>query len=155
MWTAATRLVVLLLAAVVSLRVPGGASINPLPRIALPTSERFVGGLMGVSADVSLCLESQHAVIKLSGIPLGGRLEGTARFANGEGSGVVVDEPLRSALRRRFVSIVSARFDRKHDRVYVTVQLPLMLGTQTIMLGRATQRDAANPSIDCTPPSAS
>jgi hypothetical protein len=105
--------------------------------IAGTSQERFTGGLLGVSADVVLCMQTQHASIELSGIPLGGSLKGTARFHNGEGSDVVVDEPLNSALKRRFVKIVGARFDRAEDMVYVTVKLPLLLGTQTISLFRS------------------
>lgn len=114
-----------------------------LPLLAIPMSsptsgvERFVGGMMGVSADVSLCMATQHAEIRLSGIPLGGILEGTARFTEGEGSDVLVEEPLRTSLRRRFVKIVDAKFDRETDRVLVTIKLPLLLGTQTIVLTRA------------------
>lgn len=93
---------------------------------------------MGVSADVTLCMTSQHAQIKLWGLPLGGTLSGTARFSEGEGSSVQISEPLNSQLKRRFVKIVGARFDRAEDKVYVTVQLPLILGTQRITLYRAT-----------------
>lgn len=102
-----------------------------------PASERFVGGLMGVRADVTLCMATQHATISLQGMPLGGRLQGTARFSGGEGSCVVVDEPLKSQLSRRFVSIASAELDRVNDRVYVVVRLPFLIGTQRIVLGRA------------------
>jgi len=65
---------------------------------------RFRGSLLGVHADVSLDTDTQKASIDLRGIPLGGRLKGTARFSDGEGSDVVVDEPLKSALDRRLVS---------------------------------------------------
>ena len=105
--------------------------------LVAPASERFVGGLMGVRADVTLCMATQHATISLQGLPLGGRLHGTARFSGGEGSRVVVDEPLKSQLSRRFVSIASAEFDRVSDRVYVFVRLPFLVGTQRIVLGRA------------------
>lgn len=98
---------------------------------------RFTGGLMGVSADVTLCEAEQKAVIKLSGLPLGGTLRGSASFLDGEGSRVVVHEPLKTSLRRRFVRIVATRFDRANDVVEVTVKLPLLLGTQTIRLARA------------------
>ena len=113
-----------------------GFALNILSPIQT-TQERFMGGLMGVSADVTLCMTSQHAEIKLSGLPLGGTLSGTARFSEGEGSAVEVGEPLNSQLKRRFVKIVDARFDRAEDRVRVTVRLPLILGTQVIVLYRA------------------
>ena len=92
---------------------------------------------MGVSADVSLCMATKHAEIRLSGIPLGGTLEGTAQFKQGEGSDVLIEEPLRTSLRRRFVKVVDAHFDRINDCVFVTVKLPFLLGTQRIELKRA------------------
>jgi hypothetical protein len=98
---------------------------------------RFTGGLMGVSADVTLCEAEHKAVIKLSGVPLGGTLRGSATFADGEGSSIVVHEPLRSALRRRFVRIVGAEYDRAKQTVFVKVKLPFLLGTHTIALARA------------------
>lgn len=113
---------------------------------------------MGVHADVTLCMDTKHAAIELSGIPLGGTLKGTARFSGGEGSSIVVDEPLRTSLRRRFVNIIGATFDRKRDRIYITVKLPFLLGTQTIMMGRAADDDDASESVGssiyaCVPPS--
>ena len=101
------------------------------------SNKRFVGGLMGVRADVLLCMETQHAKISLSGIPIGGKLMGTARFSDGEGTQVTIDEPLKGQLSRRFVSISTAEFDRDGDRVYVTVKLPFLIGSQRIVLGRA------------------
>lgn len=141
MWLLFAKL--LTLAAAASLQSPF-SKLKPVHWSPTPHSgERFVGGLMGVHADVTLCLATKHAAIKLSGIPLGGTLQGTARFSDGEGSSVVVDEPLRSSLRRRFVNIVGAKFDRQRDRVYVTVQLPFLLGTQTIMMARAEDEASA------------
>ena len=98
---------------------------------------RFVGGLLGVTADVTLCEGEHKAFIKLSGVPLGGTLRGSATFADGEGSGVVVHEPLRTSLRRRFVRIIRAEYDRQTQTVTVTVKLPLLLGTHSIKLARA------------------
>jgi hypothetical protein len=119
--------------------------------VELPSAEngKFVGGLMGVSAKVNLCLGKKVAAIELSGLPLGGTLAGTARFQDGEGSPVVVDEPLRSALRRRFVKIVGAEFDREKDIVLVTVKLPLLLGTQTIRLLRASDNEKDRAGVVC------
>jgi hypothetical protein len=105
----------------------------------LKSQERFSGGLLGVSADVVLFTESNHASIKLSGIPLGGSLAGVARFHELGGSTVEIDEPLNSQLQRRFVEIKSARFDSDEDRVYVIVKLPLFIGTRTIVLNRCSR----------------
>lgn len=100
---------------------------------ALPR-QRFTGGLLGVSASVELDMRTERATIRLSGIPLGGTLEGTARFSDGEGSSVEIEEPLKTALRRRLVSVVDARFDRDLNQVFVTVNLPFLLGRHTIRL---------------------
>lgn len=117
-----------------------------------PPSERFVGGLLGVHADVLLCVQNQHAEITLSGIPLGGTLRGSASFADGEGSNVVIDEPLRSALRRRFVKVVGAKWDRSADKVILSVKLPLAFGTHTITLLRATSAVQRAPACVPEPP---
>jgi len=104
--------------------------------LGVPTIESFAGGLLGVSARVDLDVASKRAHIRLSGLPLGGTLEGDAEFSDGEGSQVVIHEPLRGSLRRRFVRISSAEFNRKTDTVSVVVKLPLLLGTQRIVLYR-------------------
>lgn len=101
---------------------------------------RFRGSLLGVHADVSLDTDTQKASIDLRGIPLGGRLKGTARFSDGEGSDVVVDEPLKSALDRRLVRISSAAFDRVDGVVRVTIQLPFLLGKHTLELDSVDER---------------
>lgn len=118
------------------------------PFIEMPHSTRFVGGMLGVSADVDLCEERGIASIALSGAVLGGTLRGTASFANGEGTSVVLNEPLKSALRRRFVSIVNVRLDRDANEVVVVVRLPLLLGMRTLKLMPAHARDR---KTDCLP----
>ena len=110
-------------------------TLVPLPLI-LPKTERFVGGLLGVSAKVDLCLLKEYAFISISGIPIGGKISGTATFSNGEGSNVVINEPLKTSLSRRLVKIVDARFDRRADVVYVEVHLPFLIGKHTIKLER-------------------
>ena len=125
----------------------------PTPRpdvhvLSRAANGRFVGGLMGVSADVRLCVGRKTANIELSGIPLGGTLKGVARFQNGHDGDVLVDEPLKTQLRRRFVKIVEARYDEDRDKVFVTVKLPLLLGTQTILLGRA-EEESGGLFSDC------
>ena len=49
---------------------------------------------------------------------------------------VMLEEPLKGVLQRRFVAIRSARYDSKVDSVIVKVKLPAGLGTQTIVLRR-------------------
>ena len=97
-------------------------------------STRFVGGLLGVSADVDLCESNSLATIKLWGVPLGGTLRGTATFSDGEGSSVEIHEPLKTALRRRFVRVVAVRYDSDANEVVVVVRLPLLLGTHSLRL---------------------
>jgi hypothetical protein len=138
-----------LAAIVASVSLPIGGAPAAAGKFPSTANGKFVGGILGVSAKVNLCVRNQVAAVELSGLPLGGTLAGTARFQDGEGSPVVVvDEPLRSQLRRRFVRIVSARFDEKQDRVYVTVRLPLLLGTQTIPLGRAPGEGAVHAAFE-------
>ena len=103
---------------------------------------------MGVSAHVDLCEQEGVAKIALSGAVLGGTLRGTATFKDGEGTGLVIHEPLKTALRRRFVSVVSVRFDRGADEVIVVVKLPLLLGTHSLKLLAASE---SSKSADCLP----
>lgn len=104
--------------------------------------ELYVGGLLGVSARVLLCRESERARITLSGLPIGGTVSGSARFGRGVGEDpIVVGEPLAGTLRRRFVKIVEARHDERSDTVVVVARLPLVLGTQTVTLQRYVARD--------------
>ena len=117
-----------------SLRFPSNPS-NPSNPFRFGGSQRFEGGLLGVSADVVLHRDAKVAVISLSGVPIGGRVEGKAELGSGEDD-VVIHEPLRGVLARRFVKIVSARHDAATDRVLVTARLPLGLGTHTIVLER-------------------
>ena len=104
--------------------------------------EVYVGGMLGVSARVLLCRKSDNAHITLSGIPVGGTVSGSARFGNGSEEKVVVGEPLAGTLRRRFVKIVEAEHKQASDTVVVVARLPLVLGTQTIVLVRASDRDS-------------
>jgi hypothetical protein len=110
--------------------------------LASPEREVYVGGMLGVSARVVLCRKRENAQITLSGIPVGGTVSGTARFGRGSEEKVVVGEPLAGTLRRRFVRIVEAEHKEASDTVVVVARLPLVLGTQTIVLVRASDRDS-------------
>lgn len=103
--------------------------------------ELYVGGMLGVSARVLLCRQSERARITLSGVPMGGTVSGNARFGTGAEDPIVVEEPLAGTLRRRFVKIVEARHDERSDTVVVVARLPLVLGTQTVTLKRYEARD--------------
>ena len=113
------------------------AKIGPLRSLSASGSdgkgETFKGGLLGVSAEVVLYREAQFAVISLSGIPVGGHVSGNAEFGRDQDD-IVIHEPLRGVLRRRFVKIVNAHYDEASGRVLVTARLPLGLGTHTITL---------------------
>ena len=94
---------------------------------------------MGVSAEVILDRQGKRATVSLSGVPVGGRVSGKAELGDGGKGGeesIVIHEPLKSMLARRFVKIVDARHDEASDCVLVVVRLPLALGKRTIVLTR-------------------
>jgi hypothetical protein len=99
----------------------------------------FAGSMLGVKASVVLDEARGIARIELNGLPLGGRLAGAATFGRGgeEGGDVVVFEPLRSALRRRRVSIVSSEFERVSNTLEIAVRLPFF-GVRRMRLEPAT-----------------
>lgn len=83
-------------------------------------------------AEVSLNERDGVAALELSGLPVGGRLAGTARF---DASGGVRMEPhMEAALARRFVRVVSVRRSRE-DVVEVVLRLPL-LGLKRLGMSR-------------------
>ena len=104
--------------------------------------EWYEGGLLGVSADVLLDRRAMKAHITLKGPVFPGAVSGGARFADPSvepvagGGGVVIEEPLKGILERRFVSINDARYDPNRDEVVVCVKLPLGLGNHAIKLKR-------------------
>lgn len=110
-------------------------------------TELYVGGLMGVSARVVLCRGTERAKITLSGLPIGYYpVSGTAMFrdenrVNSANDNVIISEPLATLLRRRFVKIAGVRHDTDNDFIVVTMKLPLILGTQKIVLRRAKDPD--------------
>lgn len=113
--------------------VSGWLAAPPAP---LLPPEKFVGGLLGVKAEVLLDRNVNRATVSLSGAPVGGRVSGDAEFGQGGEKDVVVHGPLSRVLARRFVKIVDARHDDASDRVFVTVSLPMLLGKHTITLNR-------------------
>lgn len=105
--------------------------------------EHFSGSLLGVRANVQLDRRNRRAHIELKGAVFAGSVSGIARFASDSVSSaiasdnVVIEEPLKSALSRRFVSISEARHDPARDEVVVTAKLPIGLGKHRIVLRRA------------------
>jgi len=94
----------------------------------------YSGGLMGVSADVTLFTSTARANIRLQGIPVGGLLEGSASYD--ADYKVSLDSALTSRLKRLRVQVLTVAPSPKWEHVYVTVKLPLFLGTHTIELAR-------------------
>lgn len=106
-----------------------------------PDVEWYSGGLMGVGAEVLLDRARMVAHVTLKGPVFPGMVSGFARFSDPEtsdvlGGGVSIGEPLRSVLKRRFVSISEARYDALADEVVVRVKLPMALGKHTLRLQR-------------------
>jgi hypothetical protein len=129
-------------------RLPPGADVaSPESILAIGLGrhglEHFSGSLMGVKADVQLDRRNRRAHIQLRGVVFAGGVSGIARFASNSASSaiasenVVIQEPLKSALARRFVSIDEARHDPSRDEVVVTAKLPMGLGKHSIVLRRA------------------
>ena len=86
----------------------------------------YVGGLLGVSARVTLRLEDEEADVELSGVVLGGTLRGTARLSGGPGdSRVEMDEGLARALRRRRCAVVSVQPHVTLESIRVKLKLPV------------------------------
>jgi hypothetical protein len=110
--------------------VAGGAGLNSA--MALPLT--FNGSMLGVHARVELLLEERRAKIRLSGLPLGGTLEGEASFD--EDNNVVMDDEFACALRRRMVAVVGVQPHVDMQSLQVHVTLPL-LGRRTLRMDRA------------------
>jgi hypothetical protein len=126
-----------------SVRIPRSNpfSVNRKLWFSRPKMEWYSGGLLGVGAEVLLDRERMVAHITLKGPVFAGAVSGRARFADANaphalGGGVVIDEPLRGVLKRRFVSISNAQYDVANDVVIVQVKLPAPLGKHTITLHR-------------------
>lgn len=96
---------------------------------------KYHGSLLGVKADITLYPLSERAIITLTGIPLGGKVTGVAKFGKDEVS-VELDEQLGKALRWRRVKIEAAGAFHDYSKVWVLIQLPLGLGRHTLSLDR-------------------
>jgi hypothetical protein len=121
-----------------------GTLLLMIARAHVLATELYVGGLLGVSARVVLCRSTERAKITLSGIPIGySPVSGTATFGKGPRAdkNVLISEPLATVLRRRFVKISDVHHDKENDLIIVTTKLPLILGTQQIVLQRAKDQD--------------
>ena len=90
--------------------------------------EHFAGSFYGVSAKLELNMRTRVAIVHLTGAPLGGRVSGTGWLKQSESeSGVVVlERSFEKRLRRRFVSIHSAKLNRETHTVIVGVKIPVV-----------------------------
>jgi hypothetical protein len=104
--------------------------------LALVTSAplHYTGGLLGVSAHVTLFPRPARAVIQLQGIPVGGTLNGGASYDSDYK--VSLDQDLARKLARLRVHVLCVTPSPEWDYVYVKIRLPLFLGTHTIALAR-------------------
>jgi len=88
----------------------------------------FEGSFYGVYASVALNTNTRVAHVTLSGIPLGGSLEGEGwlKSAGTESGPVVLQEEFAARLARRFVEISRASLDRGAKTVTVWAIVPLL-----------------------------
>ena len=90
--------------------------------------ESFSGRFYGVSAQVELNMRTRVAQVHLQGAPLGGQISGEGWLSDqgAEAGTVVLDKEFARRLRRRLVSIYSARLDRRARTVTVNVKIPVI-----------------------------
>ena len=113
--------------------VVGGAGLDSAMAMAMASPPTYHGSMLGVHARVELLLEEQKAKIRLSGLPVGGTLEGEASFD--EDHNVVMDDEFACALRRRMVAVVGVEPHVDMQSMQVHVKLPL-LGRRTLRMNR-------------------
>ena len=92
-----------------------------------PTTH-FEGSFYGVYARVALNMNTRVAHVTLSGIPLGGSLEGEGwlKSAGTESGTVVLQDEFAARLARRYVEISRASLDRHARTVTVWASVPLL-----------------------------
>lgn len=99
----------------------------------------YSGGLLGVHAQATLLQDG--AALELRGVPLGGRVVGTASFD--ENGAVRLDTTLERALALRRCRVDAVRFDGERDEVQVWLHVPVF-GQRCAVLRRLPVR--AQPS---------
>jgi hypothetical protein len=100
-----------------------------LMQVGIPdTVEHFRGSFYGVSASVELNMRTRVAKVHLNGAPLGGRISGIGWLHDRqlEEGKVVLEPTFEHRLRRRFVTVYRATFDRKRHTVTVGVKIPVL-----------------------------
>jgi hypothetical protein len=88
-------------------------------------SKMYVGSMLGVTCSIRVSTSQDLAIVDLTGFPVGGRLTGTATFAE-DGYTIVFDPVLDRAIRRRFVQIHRADYSPSDDSVVVQATLPVV-----------------------------
>lgn len=111
--------------------VVGEAGLDSAMAMASPPT--YHGSMLGVHARVELRLEEQKARIRLSGLPIGGTLEGEASFDDDHN--VMMDDEFARALRRRMVAVVGVQPHVDMQSMLVHVALPLF-GRRTLRMHR-------------------
>jgi len=100
---------------------------------------KYDGKLLGVKASVILDPSSERAIVSLKGLPVGGSINGVAKFKQ-DGQSVEVDDDMDRALSRRGVSIVNAGAYNDYSYVWVRIKLPMGLGTHRMILPRTSTK---------------
>tara|TARA_B110000858_G_scaffold7725_1_gene8334 strand:+ start:1397 stop:1720 length:324 start_codon:yes stop_codon:yes gene_type:complete len=90
--------------------------------------DHFEGSFYGVSAKVELNMRTRVAMVHLNGAPLGGRVSGLGwlKDAESEQGVVILEHGFENRLKRRMITIKSARLDRKEHTVTVSVKIPVV-----------------------------
>ena len=96
----------------------------------------YSGGVLGVAVQLQLYETRRYAELQLQGIPVGGRIEGTATFA-ADGRSVVMDKHLERALQVRLCAVRWVKLSGDKRSVTVALKLPLF-GKRTVTLQQDT-----------------
>lgn len=115
--------------------IAGQRTSMKMRRLSTENPIYYEGGLLGVKAEVKLFQQTEHALIKLRGIPLGGEISGIAWFRK-DNFDVALEPKLALALKRRHVSIEGAGAFHDYSKMWVLIRLPLGLGRHTVSLDR-------------------
>lgn len=99
-----------------------------------PPSEEYDGRMLGVSCHCTLNRAGRYATLELRGVPIGGRLAGTAWFM-ADGKSVQLDPELDRAVARRLITIYEANHRTRDDTIHVILRHPL-LGRRRMVLHR-------------------
>ena len=96
--------------------------------LTTPSVKEFRGSKYGVSARCELDMQTRKAYVQLSGIPLGGSIQGSGSLADSKSVAgpVVLDPELERRLARRMVTVLNAAFDQDRSVLTVHVRVPVV-----------------------------